>query len=68
MALTKETVIDKIEALETGHIMVRRATWILEDGIRIAGPEYHRIAYEPNADIDHEHPKVKAIAKAVWEK
>ena len=32
MALTKETVVDKIEVLENGTLQVRTATRVLEDG------------------------------------
>ena len=64
--IEKQTVIDKIEVLEMGHIQVRRATYILEDGVRIAGPSYHRVAYEPGMDVTTEAPRVKAIASTVW--
>ncbi len=68
MALTKETVIDKIEIVEDSSIQVRRASYILEDGVRIAGPQYHRAAYTPNSDISQEDPRVKAIAAVTWSK
>jgi hypothetical protein len=32
MAITKETVVDKIEVLEMGQVQVRTATVIKEDG------------------------------------
>ena len=32
MALTKETVVDKIEVLEMGQVQVRTATRVKEDG------------------------------------
>ena len=32
MALTKETVVDKIEVMEMGQVQVRTATRVLEDG------------------------------------
>mgnify|MGYP001577330767 CR=1 FL=1 len=64
--LTRETVIDKIEVLELGHVQVRRATYIEEDGVRVSGPEYHRVAYEPGATITAEHARVKAVAQAIW--
>ena len=64
--LTKETVIDQIEVTEHGNIQVRRASYILEDGKRISGPTYHRVAYMKGQDISKEDPKVQAIATAVW--
>ena len=32
MALTKETVVDKIEVLEMGQVQIRTATRVKEDG------------------------------------
>lgn len=66
MALSKETVIDKIEVLENGAIQVRRATYIVEDGVRIAGPIYVRAAYTPDADVATEAQLVKDLADVVW--
>ena len=64
--LTKETVIDKIEILETGHIQVRRATYFLEDGKRIFEAKYHRSSYNPGDDISQEDQKVKNHAVIAW--
>ncbi len=64
--LTKETIVDKVEVTEDGSVQVRRATYILEDGERIAGPTYHRVAYTPGADVASESPRVKAVTQAVW--
>jgi hypothetical protein len=36
MALTKETVVDKIEVLEMGQVQVRTATRVLEDGVALS--------------------------------
>jgi len=66
LALTKETVLDKVEFLEDGSVQVRRATYVLEDGVRIAGPMYQRSAYTPGDDIALEHPTVRALAPVVW--
>lgn len=64
--LTKEVVVDKIEVLEKGHLQIRRATYILEDGIRISGPSYERIAYVPGSDISKEDKKVQDISAIAW--
>jgi hypothetical protein len=64
--LTKEVVIDRVEVTELGAVQVRRATWILEDGVRMGAPNYHRVAYEPGAAIADEAPLVRAIAGVVW--
>ena len=36
MALTKETVVDKIEVLEKGSVQVRTATRVMEDGVELS--------------------------------
>lgn len=65
MALTKETVVDKIEVLENGAIQVRSAIRILEDG-QILSQSYHRHVLQPGDDLSAEDPKVVAIANAAW--
>ena len=65
MALSKETVIDKIEVLESNTIQVRSATRVLEDG-EMLSQSYHRHVLQPGDDLTNEDPKVVAIANAVW--
>ena len=74
MALTKETVVDKIEVLEMGHVQVRTATRILEDGTQLS-QSYHRHIVVPcikqndswaDTDISGEDAEVQAIANAKW--
>ena len=66
MAITKETMVDKIEVVgEFKHIQVRRATVIKEDGNEISRSA-HRIAYAPDQDVSAEDEEVKAVANAVW--
>ena len=65
MALTKETVTDKIEVLENGTLQVRSATRVLEDG-EVLSSSFHRHILTPGADITNEGAKVVAIATAVW--
>ena len=74
MAITKETVADKIEVLEMGQVQVRAATKILEDGNEL-NRTFHRHVLEPsvkNGDtwedtgISSEDAKVQAICNAVW--
>jgi hypothetical protein len=36
MALSKVTVVDKIEVLEMGQVQVRTATKIMEDGVQLS--------------------------------
>ena len=74
MALTKVTVVDKIEVLEKGQVQVRTATRVLEDGVELSS-SYHRTVLEPSTkasgswadtDISGEDARVQAIATATW--
>ena len=74
MAITKETVADKIEVLEMGQVQVRTATVIKEDGTEL-NRSLHRHVLEPsvknndtweNTDISGEDAKVQAICNATW--
>ena len=74
MALTKETVVDKIEVLEMGNVQVRTATRILEDGVQLSS-SYHRHVLSPSTkigdtwsdtDISGEDASVQAQANAKW--
>ena len=64
MALTKETVVDKIEVLEMGQVQVRTATRVLEDGA-VLSSSFHRHVLAPGQDLIDQDPKVVAIASAV---
>jgi predicted component of type VI protein secretion system len=64
MALTKETVVDKIEVLEMGQVQVRTATRVLEDGT-VLSSSFHRHVLAPGDDLTDQDPKVVAIASAV---
>ena len=74
MALTKETVVDKIEVLEMGNVQVRTATRVLEDGV-VLSSSYHRHVLSPSikigdtwtdTDISGEDASVQAQANAKW--
>ena len=74
MALSKETVVDKIEVLEFGQVQVRIATRVLEDGVELSS-SFHRHVVEPSiktgdtwadTDISGEDARVQAIANATW--
>jgi hypothetical protein len=47
MALTKETIVDKIEVLEMGQVQVRTATRIKEDGTQLS-QSFHRHVIAPS--------------------
>jgi len=74
MALTKETVVDKIEVLEMGQLQVRTATRVLEDGT-VLSSSFHRHVVDPSTktgdtwgdtDISGEDARVQAVANATW--
>jgi hypothetical protein len=65
MALTKETVVDKIEVLELGQVQVRTATRVLEDGA-VLSSSFHRHVLVPGDDLSGQDAKVSAIATATW--
>ena len=74
MALTKETVVDKIEVMESGQVQVRTATRVKEDGA-VLSSSFHRHVVEPSTkasgswadtDISGEDARVQAIANATW--
>lgn len=77
MAITKETITDKIEIVgEYKHLQVRKAIIIKEDGNEISRTA-HRVAYTPGiiddltedyveTDLSSEDSEVQAIANTVW--
>ena len=61
MAITKETIEDKIEVVgDYKHIQVRTATIIKEDGKEISR-SFHRHVVAPNSDSTNESADVKAM-------
>ena len=81
MALSKETVVDKIEVLEKGQVQVRTATRVLEDGVELSS-SFSRHVVEPQVrsgyvegssagtwaatDVTGEDARVAAICTASW--
>jgi len=65
MAITKETIQDKIEVVgDFKHIQVRTATVIKEDGVEISR-SFHRHVVSPNIsadDLANESADVQAMA------
>jgi len=65
MALTEETVQDKIEIVgDFKHVQVRTATVIKRDGVEISR-SFHRHVVSPGDDITNESTEVQAICNAV---
>ena len=74
MAITKETISDKIETLEDGQVQIRTATIIKEDGTEltrtfarhILAPSTKTESGWGDTDISGEDTRVQAICNAVW--
>jgi hypothetical protein len=65
MALTEETVEDKIEIVgDFKHVQVRTATVIKRDGVEISR-SFSRHVVAPDADITGESSQVKSICAVV---
>ena len=65
MALTEETIQDKIEIVgDYKHVQVRTATVIKRDGVEISR-SFHRHVVAPDDDITGESAEVQAICNAV---
>ena len=61
MAITKETIQDKIEIVgDYKHIQVRTATIIKEDGVELSR-SFHRHVVSPDSDSTNESADVKAM-------
>tara|TARA_A100001015_G_scaffold266028_1_gene314910 strand:- start:274 stop:519 length:246 start_codon:yes stop_codon:yes gene_type:complete len=61
MAITKETIQDKISVVgDFKHIEVRTATVIKEDGVELSR-SFHRHVVSPNDDSTNESADVKAM-------
>jgi hypothetical protein len=65
MALTKSTMVDRIEVLESGQIQVRTATVIDEDGTELSRA-FHRQVLAPGDDLAGHSDRVVAVANATW--
>ena len=65
MALSKSTIVDRIEVLETGQIQVRTATVVDEDGTELSR-NFHRHVLAPGDDTSGQADRVVDIAAATW--
>ena len=63
--LQEESVIDKIEVVETGHVQVRRADRVVRNG-QVIATTFHRHVLAPGDDLSREDPRVRAVAQAAW--
>lgn len=63
MALTKQTITDRIEVVgQFNHVQVREAIQVLEDG-NVISQSYHRYVVEPGGTSTD--PKVASVIAAV---
>ena len=68
MAITSETITDRIEVLEDGQLQVREAKLILEDGIEVSRT-FHRYVLDPGRDEvvgPTRDQIVQDVVEAVW--
>jgi hypothetical protein len=62
--MEKVLIVDRIEVLESGHVQVRTATRIVEDGVTLS-QSFHRHVVAPGDDYSQEDVRVQAICAAV---
>jgi hypothetical protein len=62
MSLTKETLVDKIEVVQSGVVQVRQATRIMENGVQIS-ETFHRWCIVPGQDYSDQADNVKLICE-----
>ena len=60
MSITKTASIDQITVTETGIVIYREATRIMEDGKELS-KTYHRTSLTPGQDYSDQPDNVKAI-------
>ena len=65
MALTEDTIVDKIEVVENGSVQVRTATVIKRVDVEI-NRSFHRHVLAPGDSLDGQDARVSAIATATW--
>jgi hypothetical protein len=63
MSFEKQVVTDKIEVIESGHIQIRKAIRVVENGSVIA-QSYERKVIAPGDDYSGEDARVQAICAA----
>jgi len=65
MALSKQTITDKIEIVGQFNVQVREAIQVLEDG-QVISQSYHRYVVVPTDDYSIRDAKVQAVCSAVF--
>jgi hypothetical protein len=65
MPLTKTTNVDQITVTESGIVLYREATRIMEDGQQLS-QTYHRTSLTPAQDLTGHPANVVAICNVAW--
>lgn len=65
MALSKEVKIDQVTVTESGIVLFREVTRILEDG-NLLSQTYHRSSLAPASDLTGIPANVAVICNAAW--
>ena len=65
MAITKETVIEKIEVVGSWNVQVATDTVIKEDGVELSRSRHRKVVH-PHETITGEDAEVQAVCNAVW--
>ena len=63
--ITKETAIDQIIVTESGVVLYREVTRIIEDG-EVLTKTYHRTSLTPGQDLEGQPANVAAICNTAW--
>lgn len=66
MAITKTTVVDKIEVVGW-HVQVREATYFEEDGVPASSKSFHRYTLNPDSSLDDQPQRVVDVANGAWD-
>jgi hypothetical protein len=65
MAFSEQKIIDKIEVVETGAILVREVTRVF-NGDELIAQSFHRWSFAPGSDVSAMPENVQAVANAAW--
>ena len=66
MAITKTTVVDKIEVVGW-HVQVREATYFEEDGQPASSKSFSRYVLNPDSSLDDQPQRVVDVANGAWD-
>ena len=65
MAFSEQKIIDKIEVVETGAILVREVTRVF-NGDELIAQSFHRWSFAPGSDVSAMPENVQAVANSAW--